>query len=158
MSVPSIAMLIGSANDKQLVRDSGMYDIFATVGVEVPLHVISAHRNAAALDRFCRENTVDIYIAAAGLAAALPGAIAANTEFRKVVIGVPLDQYGIDTCIRLPAGVACLTPGVGKAGLKNAAIAACQIAALQSPEIAAGLDRYLEASARPAEFDATLPS
>lgn len=157
MSVPSIAVLIGSASDKQLVKDSGMYDVFAAVGLDVPLHVVSAHRNAAELDRFCREDKVDIYIAAAGLAAALPGAIAANTDFRKVVIGVPLDQYGIDTCIRLPPGVACLTPGVGKIGLKNAAISAAQIAALQSDEIAAGLDRYLASSARPSEFDATLP-
>lgn len=151
-----IATVIGSDSDVRLVRESGMHEVFDAVGVSVPVHVISCHRNPTELDRFCRDVPVDIYIAAAGLAAGLPGAITAATSMRRVVIGVPLDDYGIDSVIRLPGGVPVLTAGVGKAGLRNAAIAACQIAALTDPEIAEGLADYLGRVARRPRFDVRL--
>lgn len=159
MSDTKISVLIGSASDLGLVADSGMYKVFDAVGIDVPLHVISAHRNVPELEAHNRESGTDVYIAAAGVAAALPGAVAANTRFRKVVIGVPLDEYGIDTCIRLPSGVPVLTAGVGKAGLRNAAISACQIAALNSPEIAEKLAAHLDAEAagRPAQLNVQRP-
>jgi phosphoribosylamine--glycine ligase len=115
-----------------------MQDVLEAVGVTVPVHVISCHRNPAELDRFCREVPVDVCIAA-GLAAGLPGVIAAATSMRRVIIGVPLDDYGVDSVIRLPAGVPVLTAGVGQAGLRNAAIAAWQAAALADPKIADSL-------------------
>ena len=46
------------------------------------------------------------------------------------VIGVPLDEYGIDSCLYMPPGVPVLLTGVGKSGLKNAAMAAAQILAV----------------------------
>jgi phosphoribosylaminoimidazole carboxylase PurE protein len=158
MSEIEIAVLIGSPNDRGLVRASGMYDVFGALGLEVPLHVVSCHRNPRDLDAFCRESNVDVYIAAAGLAAALPGAISAATLMNKIVIGVPLDDYGIDTCIRLPGGVPVLTAGVGKAGLRNAALAASQIAATHSADLRAKLADYLQAMTRPPEFNASLDS
>jgi phosphoribosylaminoimidazole carboxylase PurE protein len=154
--LPNVAVLIGSRNDRKLVRGSGMYDVFEAVGLKVPLHVLSCHRNPVELERFCAEAGVDVYVAAAGLAAALPGVIAANTKMQKVVIGVPLDDYGVDTCIRLPAGVPVLTPGIGKAGLRNAAIAACQIVATHSSDVAAQLAGYLADSARAPQFNVAL--
>jgi phosphoribosylaminoimidazole carboxylase PurE protein len=154
--VVQIATVIGSANDVRLVRESGMHQVFDAVGLTVPVHVISCHRNPTELDRFCREVPVDIYIAAAGLAAGLPGAIAAVTSMRRVVIGVPLDDYGIDSVIRLPSGVPVLTAGVGKAGLRNAAIAACQVAALTDPQIAERLVGYFDQVARTPQFDIQL--
>lgn len=151
-----IAVLIGSRNDANVVAESGMMGVFDAVGLPVPLHVISCHRNPTELEEFCRRDEVDIYIGAAGLAAALPGALAAATKMRKVVIGVPLDDYGVDTCIRLPPGVPVMTAGVGKAGLRNAAIAACQIVAVHDADVAAKLASHLDATARAPQFDIPL--
>jgi 5-(carboxyamino)imidazole ribonucleotide mutase len=144
-------------SDRKVVKESGIVELFERVGVDVGVHVISAHRNAEELHRFCQENTdVNVYIAAAALATALPGAIAGATRMRKVVIGIPLDEYGVDSCLRMPPGVPVLTAGVGKAGLQNAAIAACQILALGDPAIAAGLDKYLTEHARAVQLNVSL--
>lgn len=152
-AMSEVVIVIGSANDRDMVKESRMLELFDAVGMRVPVHAISCHRNSAELERFCRESNADVFIAAAGLAAALPGAIAASTEMRKVVIGVPLENVGVDTCIRLPAGVPVLTAGVGKAGLFNAAIAACQIVALTNAGVRDRLDRYLTQIARQPQFD-----
>ena len=72
-----VVVLIGGKSDVQLVRDSKMLDVFESVGLSVPVHIISCHRNVTELEQFCRETTADVLIAAAGLAAALPGAVTA---------------------------------------------------------------------------------
>ena len=154
--MPEVVVLIGSATDQRLVRESKMLEVFEAAGLLVPVHVISCHRNATELERFCRETTADVLIAAAGLAAALPGAVVAATKMRKAVIGVPLDDFGVDTCIRLPAGVPVLTAGVGKAGLFNAALAACQIVALTDAGLRERLATYLTGTARAPQFDVAL--
>ena|ERR1043166_711657 len=155
----SVALLIGSRSDMKLVKESEMMDVFDHIGVKVALHVISAHRNAEALHRFCEDaKEVDVFIAAAALATALPGAIAGATNMRRVVIGVPLDDYGVDSCLRMPPGVPVLTAGVGKAGLKNAAIAVCQILAIRDSSIATKLQEYLAERTRTPEFNVPLVS
>lgn len=151
-----IAVVLGSATDRELVRKADMFGVFDAVGLDVSVHVLSAHRNAADVERYCREVDIDVYIGAAGLAAALPGALSAAAKFRRVVIGVPLDEYGIDSCIRLPPGVPVLTAGVGTIGLRNAAIAACQIAALSEPAVAEKLAAFLDATTRPPQFDVSI--
>lgn len=151
-----VVVLIGSQTDVGLVKESKMLHVFDAAGLSVPVHVMSCHRNAAELEQFCRETTADVLIAAAGLAAALPGAVAAATNMRKAVIGVPLDDFGVDTCIRLPAGVPVLTAGVGKAGLFNAAVAACQIVAIGDADVRERLDTYLSGTAREPQFDVSL--
>jgi phosphoribosylaminoimidazole carboxylase PurE protein len=153
----TVTLLIGSTSDRKVVKESEMMSVFKDVGVDVAIHVISAHRNAADLHRFCeRAEEIKVIIAAAALATALPGAVAAATGIQKVVIGVPLDDYGLDSCLRMPPGVPVLTAGVGKAGLKNAAIAACQILAISDPGIAARLRQYLADRTRKAEYNVSL--
>jgi phosphoribosylaminoimidazole carboxylase PurE protein len=157
--VSVVALLIGSLSDRPLVKESGMMEVFEAVGVQVDVHVISAHRNVEALHRFCTDaEDIQVFIAAAALATALPGAIAGATQMRKVVIGVPLDDYGVDSCIRMPPGVPVLTAGVGKAGLRNAAIATCQILAISDPDLAARLNHYLGEQTRPPVFNVSLDS
>lgn len=152
-----VVLLIGSASDRKIVKDSKLTEVFHRVGVDLDIHVMSAHRNADDLHTFCQtEEEVSVFIAAAALATALPGAIAGATRMRKVVIGVPLDDYGIDSCLRMPPGVPVLTAGVGKAGLYNAAIAACQILAANDPKVAAELDGYLADHARPVRLNISL--
>jgi phosphoribosylaminoimidazole carboxylase PurE protein len=156
-TMSKVVLLIGSMSDRKIVKDSKMFDVFDHVGVKVDIHVMSAHRNAEELHRFCgTETEARIYIAAAALATALPGAIAGATRMRKVVIGVPLDDYGVDSCLRMPPGVPVLTAGVGKAGLHNAAIAACQILAVDDADVATRLDLYLSENARSVHRDVTL--
>ena len=153
----TVAVLIGSLSDRKLVKDTEMMDVFDSVGVLADLHVISAHRNAEDLQRFCADAVdVSVYITAAALATALPGAVAGATGMRAVVIGVPLDDYGIESCIRMPGGVPVLTAGVGKAGLKNAAIAACQILAIGDRGVAARLQQYLVEKTRKPHFNVSL--
>ncbi len=55
------------------------------------------------------------------------------------VIGVPMDEHGVDSCVYMPPGVPVLTAGVGKVGLKNAAIAAAQILAVGDAAVATKL-------------------
>lgn len=149
-----VALMLGSLSDKGLVRESGMLEVFEHVGLDYEAHVVSAHRNAEQLRNFCAKHPeIQIFIAAAALATALPGAIAGTTEMRKVVIGVPLDDYGIDSCVRMPPGVPVLTAGVGKAGLYNAAIAACQILAVADQSVALRLEDFLSSRTRSPQFD-----
>jgi phosphoribosylcarboxyaminoimidazole (NCAIR) mutase len=74
----------------------------------------------------------------------------------RVVIGVPLDDYGVDTCIRMPAGVSVLTVGVGKAGLLNAAISACQIVAIENEQVARSLAAYISSKIKEPQFNVSL--
>ena len=152
----TVTMLIGSLSDRELVRDSGMMTVFKEVDVDVDVHVISAHRNAAELHEFCEKSDTKVIIAAAALATALPGAVAGATRMHKVVIGVPLDDFGVDSCLRMPPGVPVLTAGVGKPGLRNAAIAACQILAISDPGIATRLQKHLSDRTRKVEFNVSI--
>lgn len=130
-----IVIVAGSQSDLQPILDSGMLDVFAAVGIGFRIHVASAHRNPDTVTHLGEEHDgADVIIAIAGLAAALPGALAGATHMRVPIIAVPLDEHGIDSCIWMPPGVPVLTAGVGKTGLKNAAIAAVQISAKDGPE------------------------
>ena len=152
-----IVVLVGSPNDLKIVKESKMMDVFESVGLKVPLHILSCHRNPKELDAFCQEvDDIRVFIAAAGLAAALPGALAAATNMAKVIIGVPLDDYGVDTCIRMPPGVSVLTAGVGKAGLLNAAIAACQIVAIENEPVARALATYISSRTKKPQFNVSI--
>lgn len=152
-----VTVLIGSLSDRQLIKESEMMTVFKDVGVDAAIHVISAHRNAADLHSFCEKaEDIKVIIAAAALATALPGAVAGATKMLKVVIGVPLDGFGVDSCLRMPPGVPVLTAGVGKAGLRNAAIAACQILAIGDQGIATRLQKHLANHTRKAEFNVSI--
>jgi len=155
--VADVIALFGSLSDKKYIQESKMMDVFERVGVSVDVHVISAHRNADDLQKFCAEHPEpQVYIAGAALATALPGAIAGASGMKSVVIGVPLDEHGIDSCLWMPPGVPVLTAGVGKAGLQNAAIAACQILSIGDSGVAGRLEKYLEETARKPQFNVSL--
>jgi phosphoribosylaminoimidazole carboxylase PurE protein len=124
-----VQIFIGSKSDRKLLDDSGMLGVFRAATLPYSITIASAHRNAEELIEICRRKLdleADVYIGIAGLAAALPGAIVGAIGGRRLVIGVPLDDHGIESCIRTPPGTAIATAGVGKDGLYNAAILACQ--------------------------------
>ncbi|HKD33004.1 MAG TPA: 5-(carboxyamino)imidazole ribonucleotide mutase [Gaiellaceae bacterium] len=129
---PLVGILVGSDSDRERMQPA--LDELAANGVPHELEVRSAHRNPEAVAEYARtarERGLRVLIAGAGLAAALPGAVAAQTELP--VIGVPLRSEksvldGLDALLsiaQLPPGVPVATVGVDSA--KNAAVLAVRI-------------------------------
>jgi 5-(carboxyamino)imidazole ribonucleotide mutase len=129
---PLVGILVGSESDRERMQPA--LDELAANGIPHELEVRSAHRNPDAVAEYARtarERGLRVLIAGAGLAAALPGAVAAQTDLP--VIGVPLRSDksvldGLDALIsiaQLPPGVPVAAVGVDSA--KNAAILAARI-------------------------------
>ena len=151
-----VHIVLGSASDLDAVKATLMTETLAAVGVTSALSVCSAHRNIEELGRFVERALgagARVFIGVAGLAAALPGALAGLTNMTIPVIGVPMDEHGIDSCVYMPPGVPVLTAGVGKVGLKNAALAAAQILAVGDATLARNLRAVLDRTAKAPQFD-----
>ena len=142
-----IAILMGSPSDHEIMK--GCKEVIESFGVETEYQVRSAHRapNAVAeFSRSARERGIKVIIAAAGGAAHLAGAVAANTSLP--VIGVPLDSsplQGLDallSTVQMPGGVPVATVSIGKWGAKNAGLLALQILGVSDSKIASKLDAY----------------
>ena len=118
--------------------------------LQVPFEVnaLSAHRTPQAVEQFAREAAgrgVKVIIAAAGMSAALPGVIAAQTTLP--VIGVPIKGMldGLDallSIVQMPPGIPVATVGVNAA--QNAALLACQMLALNNPSLSQRLANHKE--------------
>jgi len=142
-----VAVLMGSKSDAQYMQQT--MDVLAELGVEAELVVISAHRMPERLREFvgsARGRGIEVLIAGAGAAAALPGAVASWTTLP--VIGVPLptsDLKGIDSLLaiaQMPAGIPVATVAIGNAGARNAAYLAAQIVGLRDEAVRASYDAY----------------
>jgi 5-(carboxyamino)imidazole ribonucleotide mutase len=125
------------------------------LGIAVEARVSSAHRTPAATIAYVKDAETrgcGVFIAAAGMAAHLAGAVAAHTL--RPVIGVPIANSleGLDallSTVQMPGGVPVATVAIGKAGAKNAAYLAAQILSLSDATLAARLveDRAASAAA-----------
>ncbi|HST25661.1 MAG TPA: 5-(carboxyamino)imidazole ribonucleotide mutase [Gaiellaceae bacterium] len=133
-SEPLVGILIGSESDRE--RMQAAVDELAARGIACELEVRSAHRQPDAVAEYAREargRGIRVLIAGAGLAAALPGVVAAHTDLP--VIGVPLRSSlsvgdGLDallSIVQMPPGVPVACVGVDNA--KNAAVLAARILA-----------------------------
>ena len=129
---PLVGLLVGSESDREAMQPA--LDELAARGIPHELEVRSAHRNPDAVAEYARtarERGIRVLIAGAGLAAALPGAVAAHTDLP--VIGVPLRSRlsvldGLDALLsitQMPPGVPVAAVGVDNA--KNAAALAARI-------------------------------
>lgn len=124
-----VTVIIGSENDKPLLQP--LEDTLNSLKINFSIHVYSAHRNLNELLDFLKSNKTQIYIAAAGLSAALPGVVA--SQVKEPVIGVPLvvgELKGLDallSILQMPKGVPVATMGIGKQGLINAGLLAGKI-------------------------------
>lgn len=142
-----VAILMGSPNDRdKLVPAMEMLEKF---GVEHEAHVLSAHRTpdkVAAFVKGARDAGFGVLIAAAGLAAHLAGAVAANTTLP--VIGIPLAGgalNGVDSLystVQMPTGIPVATVAIN--GAANAGILAVEILALGDDELTKKLAEYRE--------------
>lgn len=146
-----VLVLIGSESD--LAKVEPAVTMLSQLGVETELRVASAHRTpdrVVELVSGARDRGFAVIIAAAGLAAALPGAVAAHTTLP--VVALPLASGtlgGIDAllaCVQMPPGVPTATVGIDAA--RNAGMLAAEILALGDPALAAKLHKHRKSMAR----------
>lgn len=153
MNQPFVAVLMGSDSDLPIME--GAIKTLKALGIRVEARVTSAHRTPQATHDYVKDadrRGCAAFIAAAGMAAHLAGAVAAQTL--KPVIGVPIDSslQGLDallSTVQMPSGIPVATVAIGKAGAKNAAYLAAQIMALSDADLAMRLvaDRAASAEA-----------
>ena len=138
-----VAIIMGSDSDLPVVKPAA--DTLRAFGVPFDVRVLSAHRTPVELKEYAstaRENGFGVIIAAAGKAAHLAGAVAANTTLP--VIGIPVKSSTLDgldallSTVQMPAGIPVATVAID--GAKNAALLSLQILGVTDPEIAAKLD------------------
>ncbi len=143
---PTVSIIMGSTSDLPVMEKAAAF--LDSIQVPFEMNALSAHRTPAAVEEFAKGASargIKVIIAAAGMAAALPGVIAANTNVP--VIGVPIKGMldGLDamlSIIQMPPGIPVATVGVN--GAQNAAILAAQILAVADKELAARLDAHKE--------------
>jgi 5-(carboxyamino)imidazole ribonucleotide mutase len=144
---PSVGIIMGSASDWETMRHAA--ETLDRLGIPNERRVISAHRTPDRLIAYAktaRERGLKVLIAGAGLAAGLPGVVAALTPLP--VLGVPLEGgalKGLDallSIVQMPGGIPVGTLAIGRAGAINAALLATSILALGDPAIADALDAF----------------
>ena len=152
MSEPFVAIVMGSDSDLPVMEAS--FDVLRKFGVRFEVRITSAHRTPEETKAFIKEaeeRGCAVFIAAAGMAAHLAGAVSATTV--KPVIGVPMNASldGLDallSTVQMPAGIPVATVAIGKAGAKNAAYLATQILSVANPQLAQQLRDEREANAQ----------
>ena len=150
-----VAVIMGSDSDLPVVQKC--IDTLKEYGVPVEVHIYSAHRTPVEARDFAvnaRKNGFGAIIAAAGMAAHLAGAIAANTTLP--VIGIPCKSSNLDgidallSTVQMPTGIPVATVAIN--GAKNAGILAAQILSVKEPELRKQLKAYKEKMAQEVEI------
>ena len=141
---PIVSIIMGSTSDLPVMEKA--CKLLDEMQVPFEVNALSAHRTPDAVEQFARtakERGIRVIIAGAGMAAALPGVIAASTTLP--VIGVPIKGMldGLDamlSIIQMPPGIPVATVGVN--GAQNAAILAVEMLALSDDGLAERLSNY----------------
>ncbi|MCQ2056850.1 MAG: 5-(carboxyamino)imidazole ribonucleotide mutase [Bacteroidaceae bacterium] len=141
---PQVSIIMGSTSDLPVMEKAAQF--LDSMQIPFEMNALSAHRTPAQVEDFARNAAargIKVIIAAAGMAAALPGVIAASTTVP--VIGVPIKGMldGLDamlSIIQMPPGIPVATMGVN--GAQNAAIMAAQIIAIADKDLAGRLAAY----------------
>ena len=140
---PIVSIIMGSTSDLPVMEKAAQ--LLNDLHVPFEMNALSAHRTPEAVEEFAknaRSRGIKVIIAAAGMAAALPGVIAANTTLP--VIGVPIKGSVLDgvdalySIIQMPPGIPVATVAIN--GAMNAAILAVQMLSLSEPALAEKLD------------------
>ena len=138
------AVLMGSDSDWPVVKAACAQ--LDELGIPYEAHIMSAHRSPAQVADFsknARQNGFGVILCAAGMAAHLAGAVAANTTLP--VVGIPMKGGAMDgldallATVQMPSGIPVATVAIN--GAKNAAVLAAQILAVTDGELADKLDR-----------------
>ena len=138
-----VGIIMGSDSDLPIIKKAT--DMLKTLEIPFEVHIYSAHRTPVEARDFAlnaRDNGFGVLIAAAGMAAHLAGAIAANTTLP--VIGIPCKSSNLDgmdallSTVQMPTGIPVATVAIN--GAANAALLAAQIIAVEDKELASKLD------------------
>lgn len=137
-----VLVVMGSKSDSHIAEK--VTKVFDEFGVSYDVEVASAHRNPKKVEELAKKD-YEVFIAIAGLSAALPGVVAAHTT--KPVIGVPVSAKlgGLDALLsiaQMPPGVPVASVGIDNG--KNAALLAVQILALKDEKLREKLEKYRE--------------
>ena len=147
MSNIKVAIIMGSESDAEEMKPAS--EVLNELGIKNESRVISAHRNPDRLREYildAEKNGVKVFIGGAGMAAALPGVIAAYTHLP--VLGVPIESKslkGMDSLLsiaQMPPGIPVGTLAIGSAGSINAGLLAASILSVSDQEIESKLKNY----------------
>jgi 5-(carboxyamino)imidazole ribonucleotide mutase len=139
--MPKITIILGSASDKPVFEKCKA--VFDKFGISYKVRIASAHRTPEKVEQIVKEDGSDVFIAIAGLSAALPGVVASKTT--KPVIGVPVESKldGLDALLsiaQMPPGIPVACMGVDRG--ENAALLAIQILALNDNGLRERIETY----------------
>lgn len=140
-----VALIMGSKSDLAVVKPA--VTVLKSFGVEVDVHVISAHRTPDEAHDFAKnakDSGIEVIICAAGKAAHLGGVIAAYTTLPVIGLPVKTDMMGgldsLLSIVQMPSGIPVATVGVN--GGENAGVLAAQILGIKYPDVAEKLLQY----------------
>jgi 5-(carboxyamino)imidazole ribonucleotide mutase len=145
--MPLVGVVMGSKSDAGVMEAA--LDVLTALGIDHEVNVISAHRTPEKAKQYAqsaRERGIEVIIAAAGMAAHLPGVLASWTTLP--VIGVPMtvgELKGVDalySIVQMPAGIPVACMAIGSAGAKNAAYLAAEILGLKHDKIRRAYEKY----------------
>jgi 5-(carboxyamino)imidazole ribonucleotide mutase len=137
---PLVGIIMGSKTDLEILQEAG--SVLKEFGIAYELRILSAHRTPEKVLEWAQsaeERGLEVLIAGAGSAAALPGVVAAKTMLP--VLGVPIASTtlgGVDallSIVQMPKGVPVGTLAIGKSGAANAALLAVAIMAAKRPDL-----------------------
>jgi 5-(carboxyamino)imidazole ribonucleotide mutase len=151
MTTPFVAIVMGSDSDLPVME--ACFGVLRSFDIPFEARITSAHRTPEVTKQYvtdAEQRGCAAFIAAAGMAAHLAGAVAAATI--KPVIGVPMNASldGLDallSTVQMPAGIPVATVAIGKAGAKNAAYLAAQIMSVADDSLAVKLREERAANA-----------
>jgi 5-(carboxyamino)imidazole ribonucleotide mutase len=155
-----VSIIMGSKSDYEVMKECA--ETFKKFGVAYELIISSAHRSPERTKEYIKsaeEKGAKVFIAAAGMAAHLAGAVAAATT--KPVLGVPMQsgplggEDALFSTVMMPSGMPVGTLAIGKAGAVNAAYLAIQILALDDEELKAKLLEDRVSKAKKVELDSS---
>ncbi len=145
--MPQVAIVMGSDSDKPTMQLAA--DVLDSLGVSAEVVVMSAHRTPEKVRDYAkaaRDRGIKVIIAGAGMAAHLPGVIAAWTTLP--VLGVPLPagelrgQDSLYSMVQMPSGVPVATFGIGNSGARNAAYFAAALLGVSDPVVRSSYDEF----------------
>ena len=146
MSNPTVLIITGSKSDSEYAEKC--QELLTQLGIESTFTVSSAHRRpdkTADLAKKAANDGYRVIIAIAGLSAALPGVMAANSDLPVIGVPIPASIGGIDSLLsiaQMPPGIPVACMGIGSSGAKNAAVLAARILALGDPTVEKKLTNY----------------
>jgi 5-(carboxyamino)imidazole ribonucleotide mutase len=144
---PLVGVVMGSKSDAEVIQSA--VEVLTSLGIDHEVNIISAHRNPEKARKYAqsaRERGIEVIIAAAGMAAHLPGVLASWTTLP--VIGVPMaggELKGVDalySIVQMPSGIPVACMAIGSAGAKNAAYLAAEILGLKHAKILKAYEKY----------------